>query len=60
MKNQVFIECEECEGTGLNLYYVNNIKNLVHREVIPACEFCEGWGEIENKENDNENKESGG
>ena len=52
MKNQVFIECEECEGTGLNLSYVNKIKNLVHREVIPACEFCEGWGEIENKEDD--------
>lgn len=49
-KKQVFIECEECDGTGLDLSYFDKIKNLVHREVIPACEVCKGWGEIETKE----------
>ena len=43
-------ECEKCHGTGLDLSYFDKMKHVVNRSEIPACEVCEGWGEIETKE----------
>ena len=43
-------ECEKCDGTGLDLSYFDKMKHVVNRSEIPACEVCEGWGEIETKE----------
>jgi ssDNA-binding Zn-finger/Zn-ribbon topoisomerase 1 len=43
-------ECEKCDGTGLDLSYFDKMKHVVNRSEIPACEICEGWGEIETKE----------
>ena len=42
-----FDKCEKCDGTGLDLSYFDKMKHVVTRNEIPACEVCEGWGEIE-------------